>query len=78
MAQFIVISDNGDPVSYSIDTDEERYEARSAMIAAGVAEAAVYVGDPDDPSSYASGVWFKDSGEIHSVRVGSETWTVAS
>lgn len=71
MAQFIRIStDRGETsTAYSIDTDEERDEARAAMTAAGVAESAVYVGDPEDPSSYASGAWFKNnSGEIHSTR----------
>ena len=70
MAQYIVISDRGEnPVSYAIDTDEERGEARAAMTAAGVEESAVYVGDPEDPSSYANGASFKnDSGEIHSMR----------
>lgn len=61
MEQYIVISDNGEnPVSYSINTDEERDEARKAMAAAGVDESAIYVGDSEDPSSYASGAWFKN------------------
>lgn len=60
MAQYIVISDNSEnPLSYSIDTAEERDEARAAMRAAGVEESAVHVGDPEDPDSYADGGWFR-------------------
>jgi hypothetical protein len=70
MAKYIVISERGEnPVSYSIDTEEERTEAAQALLAAGEDQAAVHVGDPEDPSSYASGEWFRvgpgERNEIH-------------
>lgn len=58
MAQYILISNGDENLNYSIDTDTEREIARAALTAAGETSAAVYVGDPEDPSSYATGERF--------------------
>lgn len=58
MAQYVLISNGDENLSYSIDTDEERTAARAALTAAGETSAAIYVGDPEDPSSYATGERF--------------------
>lgn len=55
MAQYILINNGDENLSYSIDTDEERAVARAALAASGETSAAVYVGDSEDPSSYAAG-----------------------
>jgi hypothetical protein len=60
MAEYIVIETQ----AYEIDTDEQRAEATAAMRDAGLAEAAVHVGDADDPSSYANGKRFTAKGEV--------------
>lgn len=63
--RFIVIAE----ASYPIDTTEERDEAARELLAAGEDSAAVYVGDPEDPSSYASGEQFRvgpgERNELH-------------
>lgn len=58
MAQYILISNGDENTSYSIDTDAERVAARAALAAAGENSAAIYAGDAEDPSSYATGQRF--------------------
>lgn len=48
MAQYILINNGDENISFAIDTDEEREAARAALTAAGETSAAVFVGDPDD------------------------------
>jgi hypothetical protein len=51
--QYIVVYQD----SFTIDTDEEREQAVRAMQVGGFKRAAIFVGDPEDPSSYFSGTY---------------------
>lgn len=58
MTQYILISNGDENLDYAIDTDAEREAARAALVAAGETSAAIWAGDPADPSSYVTGSRF--------------------
>lgn len=59
MDRYILI----DGIAYDVNQDREA--ATKALIDAGLSEERVYVGDPEDPDSFATLSVLSDSGQIH-------------
>jgi hypothetical protein len=53
---------------FPTDTPEEIEEARAQLLAAGLGQAKVHVGDPDSPDSYENGQVLIASGTSKSLR----------